>query len=490
MKYLSYFIISLLILSCHPHDHSHEDHGQSMEDNSGDHKDLSFTRWTEDLEIFVVHPPLESDSQVKMTIHLTELEGHRPLPPQKVALKILLNSEELKSLNVEMKSAGIAELDLPALAEGNYELGLHLGDEPSAEIIELGEIVVGESREPQEAAISFLKEQAWGIDFQTDMVDSGLVYHSVSSSGLWKNSPKDIVGLNAGTDGNVTFAKPLTEGLSVRKGELLVTIENQQISGDNLIAQRKEAKAKLEQAESSFERKRQLHEKQIISSSEFEKSKRDLMVFRAQYEALMKGASGEKTNIYAPTNGLIESVLTENGSFVVSGDALLRLTGLNGRLLEAKYSPQDSYKDKVADIWYKTGDNKWLLLSEAGGNILSEGFSVDASHPLIPVYAEIQSDPEMPIGSFTEVELLFGNGKSVLCVPESALLEDYGAYSVIIQNGGESFEKRSVKIGKRNGKLVEIKQGLSHGEHIVTEGAYAVKMASLSGQTPEHSHSH
>jgi multidrug efflux pump subunit AcrA (membrane-fusion protein) len=96
----------------------------------------------------------------------------------------------------------------------------------------------------------------------------------------------------------------------------------------------------------------------------------------------------------------------------------------------------------------------------------------------------------MPQGSFTKVQIEVGNKAPGLLVPESALLEDYGSYSVIVELSGESFERRPVILGRRNGEQVEIKRGLDEGEIVVTKGAYQVKMASMSGQTPAHGHAH
>jgi cobalt-zinc-cadmium efflux system membrane fusion protein len=96
----------------------------------------------------------------------------------------------------------------------------------------------------------------------------------------------------------------------------------------------------------------------------------------------------------------------------------------------------------------------------------------------------------MPEGSFTEVHLAFGQPMKTTIVSESALLEAYGKYSVIVELSGESYERRPVTIGRRNGNEVEIKTGLSVGEMVVTKGAYQVKMASMSGAVPAHGHDH
>jgi len=109
---------------------------------------------------------------------------------------------------------------------------------------------------------------------------------------------------------------------------------------------------------------------------------------------------------------------------------------------------------------------------------------------LISVFAEVNEGMEMPEGSFTEVQLAVGTATESLVVPVSCLMEDYGNYSVMVQLSGESFERRNVTIGKRNGSEVEIITGLSLGEVVVTKGAYQVKMASMSGQAPAHGHAH
>jgi len=96
----------------------------------------------------------------------------------------------------------------------------------------------------------------------------------------------------------------------------------------------------------------------------------------------------------------------------------------------------------------------------------------------------------MPDGSLTSVQITMGTANENTMIPVNALLEDYGSYSVIVQLSGESFERRPIKIGERNGENVEILQGLKVGETVITTGAYQVKMASMSGSTPAHGHDH
>jgi hypothetical protein len=129
-------------------------------------------------------------------------------------------------------------------------------------------------------------------------------------------------------------------------------------------------------------------------------------------------------------------------------------------------------------------------LKEKGGKILSVGKEVETNQPLLSVFAEVNEGVQMPEGSFTEVQLAVGKGIKSAVIPVSALLEDYGKYTVIVQRSGESFERRNVIIGQQNGSEVEIMEGLRPGEVVVAKGAYQVKMASMSGQAPAHGHAH
>jgi multidrug efflux pump subunit AcrA (membrane-fusion protein) len=146
--------------------------------------------------------------------------------------------------------------------------------------------------------------------------------------------------------------------------------------------------------------------------------------------------------------------------------------------------------ENVQELWYQTKDGQWRNVATSGGSILSIAKDVDNNRPLISVFAQVNDDVDMPEGSLTQVQIAMGNATQNTMIPVSALLEDYGSYFVIVQVSGEGFERRPIKIGKRNGENVEILQGLQVGEVVVTTGAYQVKMASMSGSTPAHGHEH
>ena len=72
-----------------------------------------------------------------------------------------------------------------------------------------------------------------------------------------------------------------------------------------------------------------------------------------------------------------------------------------------------------------------------------------------------------------------------------------GAYWVKTKVGGKEmpilfqvFERRVLTLGIRSGGWAEIKSGIAKGEHVVTRGAYDIKLAASGGALPEHGHAH
>ena len=212
---------------------------------------------------------------------------------------------------------------------------------------------------------------------------------------------------------------------------------------------------------------------------------------KSTYETLSAGYSSGGKKLVAPFDGFIKSLSVGNGDFVEQGTPILAISKHQSSVLKIQISSNYALnKEQIKDVWYQPSAGKWSSLSANNGEILSVGKEVNSKRPLISVFAKVNELVQMPEGSYTNAQIAFGQSEEVLTIPEAALLEDYGKYSVIVQISGESFERRDVIIGKRNGKNVEITNGLQVGEVVVTNGAYQVKMASMSGQAPAHGHDH
>jgi Cu(I)/Ag(I) efflux system membrane fusion protein len=78
--------------------------------------------------------------------------------------------------------------------------------------------------------------------------------------------------------------------------------------------------------------------------------------------------------------------------------------------------------------------------------------------------------PEM----YVDAEIETGTADPVLAVPESAVLDSGTRRAVLIDKGEGRFEPREVKVGRRGDDYVEITQGLSESEAVVTSANFLI----------------
>lgn len=462
---------------------------------------LSHTIWTDKTELFVEFPALIVGNPSRFAAHFTVLDKHQPVREGSVTVSLIKDGQGIRNTVDEPSSPGIFSPAIQPKEAGNYQLVFELKtpeyfDKISIDNVEvyanIGEAIKALGTAEDDGSISFLKEQAWKIDFQTAPVVSGKIYDVINTSGVWMPSQGSTKSLAAKSNGVVDFkADNLTEGTAVKQGQVLMSLNSQGLASNNLSTDIASAKAKYQQSKSEYDRKKELYESKIVPKSEFEKVESNFEIAKANYQSLVSGVSGGSKQIRAPFDGFIKSISVSNGDYVDQGVSLVTIGTHQSKVLKSQLAPNYGLTmDNVQGIWYQTSDGKWANVTDAEGKILSIGKDVERENPLISVFAQVNAEVDMPEGSLTPVQIAMGNATQNTMIPVNALLEDYGSYSVIVQLSGESFERRPVKIGKRNGENVEILEGLQLGEVVVTTGAYQVKMASMSGSTPAHGHEH
>ena len=462
---------------------------------------LSHTIWTDKTELFVEFPALIVGNGSGFAAHFTVLDKHQPIQEGSVTVSLIKDGQGIRNTVDAPSSPGIFSPAIQPKEAGNYQLVFELKTPDYSDKITIDNVTVYANTDEainalgvaeDDGSISFLKEQAWKIDFQTAPVISGEIYDVINTSGVWMPSTSSVKSLVAKANGVVDFkVNNLTEGTAVKKGQLLMSLNSQGLASNNLSTDIASAKAKYQQAKSEYDRKKELYESKIVPKSEFEKVESNFEIAKANYQSLVSGVSGGSKQIRAPFDGFIKSITVSNGNYVNQGAALVAIGTHQSKVLKTQLAPNYGLTmENVQGIWYQTKDGQWADVTDAEGKILSIGKDVEREQPLISVFAQVNAAIDMPEGSLTQVQIAMGNATQNTMIPVNALLEDYGSYSVMVQLSGESFERRPVKIGKRNGENVEILQGLQVGEVVVTTGAYQVKMASMSGSTPAHGHEH
>jgi Cu(I)/Ag(I) efflux system membrane fusion protein len=78
--------------------------------------------------------------------------------------------------------------------------------------------------------------------------------------------------------------------------------------------------------------------------------------------------------------------------------------------------------------------------------------------------------PEM----YVDAEVETGTSDPVIAVPESAVLDSGSLQAVLVDKGDGRFEPREVKLGRHGGGYVEITQGVTEGEAVVTSANFLI----------------
>lgn len=195
-------------------------------------------------------------------------------------------------------------------------------------------------------------------------------------------------------------------------------------------------------------------------------------------------ASGEiisNFTIYADRAGVVMNKRVNVGDYVKQGEALFTLADL-GRL----WVLFDAYEDDLAEI--KVGNRVSFSTPALPGRNFSASISfidplIDAGTRVAAARAEIANPggvlkPEMFVkGSIILRKRVSGDA---LTVPKTAVLwtgDRSVVYAKVPDATVPSYEYREVTLGDRLGDQYLILDGLQAGEHVVTNGAFAIDAA-------------
>ncbi|HEX5625636.1 MAG TPA: efflux RND transporter periplasmic adaptor subunit [Saprospiraceae bacterium] len=504
-------MVLILAASGCTHSHSHED-GHSHEDDhfhnsSGGHgpEALQFTHYTDKTELFIEFEPLVSGKERMGIAHFTILgERFKPVTEGKLRVQSTGTGAIAEVQMDQPDKTGIYKVKMQAQRSGMTDLQFILQTSQYSDTIRLDSMMVYESDSAAIAAaipsvedsrnISYLKEQAWNVDFATQPASVQLFSESLRTSGQLISSPEDESLVTAQISGIISFqGEALSPGMSVAVGKALFTIRSNEVVRSEIQSEYEKAEDDLKTAKQHYDRAQALIQDRIISQKEFldarlryEQAKTQLDRYRTAQQF-----SKNQATVRSASAGYIRDVLVENGQFVSAGQTLATLSKNKKLVLHADVSQK--YFSKIALIrsanFKAAGDDRVYSTTQLNGKLKSFGRTVETKAPFIPILFELENTAGLIPGSAVEVYLLAA-ATPALVIPEQALIEEQGIFYVYVQLAGEQFQKREVKIGSGDGKLVKILSGLDAGERVVTLGAYHIKLSTAGGALPAHGHEH
>ncbi|MCR5003294.1 MAG: efflux RND transporter periplasmic adaptor subunit [Bacteroidales bacterium] len=333
--------------------------------------------------------------------------------------------------------------------------------------------------------IVFSEEQQKRFDIKTEKAVPSPYCEIIKTSGEILPAQGDEATIVATVAGTVEFSRKANIGSRVLKGEAVASICSRNLaSGDQYL----KAKATYEAAKKEYERDVELLKNDIVSESHHDQSKLAYEQAKAEYEALARNASESGVKAVAPFSGFITSLLAKQGEYVEVGQPVATVSqNIKMQLLCNLPERYASSLGDISDATFRCADGTVLSVKENGGRILNYGTSVSSGY--IPVYFEFNKNSSAIQGSFVEVCLKGRQTEDKISIPESALTEDQGIFSVFVRLDEDCFAKKEVKILSSDGIRAAV-SGLEEGDEVVTEGAMHIKLASVSAVPSGHNHNH
>ena len=276
--------------------------------------------------------------------------------------------------------------------------------------------------------------------------------------------PNEEIQILPEVSGRVTSIS-FKEGTHIEQGQVLVKLYN-----DDIKAQIQKSRAQRELQIKIKERQSALLRIGGISQQDYETTTTQIQSIDA--DIAFSEAQLRKTTIYAPFTGRIGIRNISVGAVITPSTIIATLQ--QTRILKMDFTIPDQYRDEVSQgkkiTFTVTGS-----LDTFSGIISAIEPSADAITRTLKIRALVQNeDHKLVAGSFTHVILAFENNKNALLIPSQAIIPtDRDKEVAVIKNGKAKMV--TVTIGARTNDKVEILQGLSAGDTIITTGIMQVK---------------
>ena len=281
------------------------------------------------------------------------------------------------------------------------------------------------------------------------------------------------------------------EGDLVKKDALLARIEAPSVEADigrsradlaSLVAQGAALSAELQASRAEEERTRKLARQSAVPSSEVDRVTSRVSVLSAQLagvqaqertlrQDLAQRSSGPRAGqwkdleIRAPLEGIVLRRLVTSGDFVAANQTLFRVGDLRTLVVECAVDEVDMPrvgKDTRAIIGFRAFPGSTFT-----GKVLEIPQDLDRERRAFLVKVAIEAPPEgLRGGMGAEVNLVLRERIGALLVPTEALDREGKVWLV---EGGRA-ARRSLRIGVRGRRAVEVLEGVDEGAQVIVQG--------------------
>ncbi|MBQ0736232.1 efflux RND transporter periplasmic adaptor subunit [Aquimarina celericrescens] len=263
------------------------------------------------------------------------------------------------------------------------------------------------------------------------------------------------------------------KGQKVSKGQLLARIDD-----GGLSQQLSQVEVQAQLAKTTFDRQKRLWEQKIGSEIQYLEAKTN---FEAQQNAVNQiKRQLAKTTINAPFSGVIDDVITEQGTVVSAGqNPIIRIVNLNDMYIETEVPERyigSITKGKDVEVYFPVLNKTINTKVRQVGNYINpnnRSFMVEVGIPANGGTVKPNLTAKVKINDYTS--------ENAILIPQSIISEnaegDQYTYITLEKDAQNIAQAKRVIIqtGKTQGDLIEVTKGINNGDAIISEGARSVK---------------
>ncbi|WP_166968066.1 efflux RND transporter periplasmic adaptor subunit [Yeosuana marina] len=331
-------------------------------------------------------------------------------------------------------------------------------------------------------------------------------------------APIATIYMDAYEGGRVT-EKLIEEGATVKKGDVILKLENQALyeqilaSESNLALKQNDlrstkltfdsrqvegkkslatAEYDLQRKKRNFEQNQELYNEELISKENYLKSKEDYELSQKQFKIIklqteqddelrktslagldtdlerMKTTLSmvykrlDHLNVKAPADGQLGFLDAEIGQNIAQGQRIGQINVLTDYKIEATIDEHyiDRVKRNLTAVLERNGNNYPLRLRKVYPEVRDGKFKVDL------VFTKDKPET-IRTGQSYNIKLQLGESNQALLLPKGSFFQSTGGQWIFVIQGDEAL-KRPISIGKQNSRYYEVLDGLKPGEKVIT----------------------
>ena len=263
------------------------------------------------------------------------------------------------------------------------------------------------------------------------------------------------------------------EGQYVKKGKLLA-----EINDSGLKEQLEQLTIQANFAKENFERTERLWNNNIGSEIQFLKSKTDFESSQKMVEQMKDRLA--KTKIYAPFDGEVDEIISNQGSNLIPGvSQILRLVNLDKIYAEASVSEKYiSFIEEGTEAIVQIP----LLGKEIKSQIIQTGNFINPSNRTFRVEVPVDNiDKKIKQNLDAKIKINIYSKEDAVVIPLRIVREDASGKNFVyvmnqdVKEGVYITSKTFISLGNKNNTDVEVTEGLKIGDMLVLEGASIVE---------------